>query len=295
VWTSQCDIEVVTTLEEPRIDSPIASETGEIYFYSPERLEGTKGIPGKRNLYVYRDGAPRHVVTLDPERGLSRIQVTPDGDWMAFITSSRVTAYDSESAAEMYRYNAETESIICASCPPTGAEAVSQAEGSTNGLFITNDGRVFFSTGDDLVPRDADGVRDVYEYVDGRPQLISSGRSDAKEVENQQIGLVSVSADGVDAFFATVDTLVGQDENGPFLKFYDARTGGGFPFTKPPAGCAAADECHGKESTAPSPLAIGSGAHLGSRGNVQTAKPKPKRKRCKKRSRCKQKRSRAKR
>jgi hypothetical protein len=155
---------------------------------------------------------------------------------------------------------------------------------------MTDDGRVFFSTGDDLVPRDADGVRDVYEYVDGRAQLISSGRSDAKEVENQQIGLVSVSADGVDAFFATVDTLVGQDENGPFLKFYDARTNGGFPFTKPPAPCVAADECHGKESATPAPLAIGSGAALGSRGNVQHKKAK--RKRCGKRRRCRRKRSR---
>jgi hypothetical protein len=291
VWISKCGIQVVPTKTEPRIDSPFARETGEIYFYSPEQLDGTKGIPSKRNLYVYRNGTARHVVTLEPEKGASRIQVTPDGDWMAFITASRVTAYDSESASEMYRYNAETDSIVCVSCPPNGAEALSQVEGSTNGLFMTDDGRVFFSTGDDLVPRDADGVRDVYEYVDGRAQLISSGRSDAKEVENQeQIGLVSVSADGVDAFFATVDTLVGQDENGPFLKFYDARTNGGFPFTKPPAPCVAADECHGKESATPAPLTIGSGAALGSRGNVQPKKAK--RKRCGKRRRCRRKRSR---
>ena len=148
---------------------------------------------------------------------------------------------------------------------------------------------MFFSTGDDLVPRDADGVRDIYEYVDGRAQLISSGRSDARETARAAVGLVSVSADGIDAFFATVDTLVGQDENGPFLKFYDARVNGGFPFTKPPAACVAADECHGEESVAPAPLSVGSSAVLGSRGNVQAKKQK--RKHCKKKKKRCQKRS----
>ena len=46
-------------------------------------------------------------------------------------------------------------------------------------------------------------------------------------------GLVGVSADGTDVFFATYDVLVGQDRNGDSIKIYDARTGGGFPFVPP--------------------------------------------------------------
>ena len=42
---------------------------------------------------------------------------------------------------------------------------------------MTNDGRTFFSTLDPLVPRDTDKLRDIYEYVEGRAQLISSGTS----------------------------------------------------------------------------------------------------------------------
>ena len=42
---------------------------------------------------------------------------------------------------------------------------------------------------------------------------------------------MGVSPNGVDVYFATFDTLVPQDLNGAFLKFYDARTGGGFEFT----------------------------------------------------------------
>jgi hypothetical protein len=77
-----------------------------------------------------------------------------------------------------------------------------------------------------------------------------------------------VSADGVNVYFATFDTMVGQDENGQFLKFYDARTGGGFPFISPPAPCAAADECHGPGSSAPELPPIGTGNDLGVGGNA---------------------------
>ncbi len=42
---------------------------------------------------------------------------------------------------------------------------------------------------------------------------------------------MGVSPNGVDVYFSTFDTLVPQDLNGAFLKFYDARTGGGFEFT----------------------------------------------------------------
>ena len=62
------------------------------------------------------------------------------------------------------------------------------------------------------------------------PQLISSGAGD-NEGDLQlifPIGLVGVSQDGTDVYFSTYEELVPEDENGPFLKFYDARVNGGF-------------------------------------------------------------------
>ena len=44
----QGDITTAETLFDPRI----AKESGEIYFYSPEQLDGARGVPNKRNLYV---------------------------------------------------------------------------------------------------------------------------------------------------------------------------------------------------------------------------------------------------
>jgi hypothetical protein len=150
---------------------------------------------------------------------------------------------------------------------------------------MTEDGRTFFSTTDGLVPQDTNKFTDVYEYVDGRPRLISPGTGSAIEPPfgtdpTVQIlsagwpapGLIGVSADGTDVYFATFDVLVPQDRNGGSLKIYDARTAGGFPVAQTSPGCAAADECHGPSSLAPAPAVGGSAANLGAGGNA-TAKP----------------------
>jgi hypothetical protein len=213
------------------------------------------------------------------------MNVSPDGHYMAMLTEARLTSYDNAALTPMYTYDAETRAIQCISCPPSGEPTTSDVEASQNGLFMTADGRTFFATKQALVERDANGIKDIYEFVDGRPQLISTGAGDVEGSGSSQIGLVGVSLDGTDAYFSTRETLVPEDENGSYLKFYDARTGGGFAVVKEPAPCAAADECHGPESVPPAQPVIGTGAGLGSTGNVAPEGRKAKkRKGCKKRS-----------
>jgi hypothetical protein len=269
------------------------SETGDIYFYSPEQLEGGNGFANARNLYVYRNGQPQHVATFNATNPAERMQVAPNGGHMAFLTSTQITGYENEGTDQMYLYDPVADAtdpsddgITCVSCVPTGDPPTSQTIASQNGLFMSDDGRAFFSTKDALVPFDTNGLRDVYEYVEGRPQLISSGTANQDTwggglliYPSMTIGLEGVSADGVDVYFSTFDTLVPQDENGEFIKFYDARTGGGFPFAEPPPPCKAADECHGTGSVAPALPRVGTGATLGQTGNVKAQKKK---KKCKK-------------
>jgi hypothetical protein len=261
----------------------MASEAGDIYFYTPEQLDGSRGILGKQNLYVLRgDGTVHFVATFEPSSVPTRMNVSPDGSHMAMLSEAKLTSYDNAGLAQMYTYDAETRAIQCVSCPPSGDAATDDAEASQNGIFMTADGRTFFATKQALVDRDANGIKDVYEFVAGRPQLISTGTG---EVESEgfkgEIGLVGVSLDGTDAFFSTHETLVPEDENGSYLKFYDARTSGGFAVVKQPAPCAAADECHGGESAPPAQPVIGTGAQLGGSGNAQPVHRKVKRKRCK--------------
>ncbi|MGA8744563.1 MAG: NHL repeat-containing protein [Solirubrobacterales bacterium] len=273
-------------------DSAIASETGEIYFFSPEQLDGSRGTPNQENLYVYRNGADRYVTTMttgpfcfpSPVSGITdsacsdtpitRMEVSPDGSHMAFVTASPITQYENAGHLEMYVYDPAAETITCASCIPSGAPPTSDVGASQDGHFMTNDGRVFFTTNDALVHGDTNEGLDVYEYVDGRPQLITTGTGETRKpggyfgnIENSP-GLIGVSSDGRDAYFSTYDTLVSEDHNGLFLKIYDARAGGGFSAPAPAPGCAAADECHGAGTSPQAPLEDGSGTRLGSGGNL---------------------------
>jgi hypothetical protein len=94
----------------------------------------------------------------------------------------------------------------------------------------------------------------------------------------EHIGLEAVSHDGTDVFFSTFDSLVKQDHNGNVIKFYDARTNGGFEPPPPLAPCEAADECHGTGSTPESTPQLPTGADLGAGSNLRnTAKKHSKR------------------
>ena len=157
----------------------------------------------------------------------------------------------------MYVYDPATRRVVCASCVPNGAPPNSDITASQDGLFMTDDGRAFFATEDPLVHADTNKGQDVYEFVGGRPQLITPGTGETHATGGvlsallNPPGLVGVSADGQDVYFSTYDTLSRQDHNGLFLKFYDARTGGGFSAPAPPPPCEAADECHGADSAPP--------------------------------------------
>jgi hypothetical protein len=285
-WAPTCGIEVVHGEDES--DNSYAYGNGDVYFFSPELLAGPNhGSPGQRNLYVFRNGAPQYVTTLEDQSRLSisRIQVSPDDSHAAFITKSRIGAYENNNFAEMYSYEPPTGKLVCVSCLPSGEVPSSNVEGSLDGIFMSNDGRTFFYTADALVPRDTDKIHDVYEYTEGQAQLITTGTAaqDRTQKANPRAGgLAGISADGVNVYFVTYETLVPEDENGDFQKYYDARVDGGFPYTPPPAACEAADECHGEGSNPPAPGQIVSENSLGGGGNVAPVKKHAKKKHKKK-------------
>jgi hypothetical protein len=283
----------------PGQDDQFAELTGDVYFYSPEILDPVRpGILNERNLYVYRNGAVRLVDTFDAGTQVERSQISPDGSHAAFLTSTKMTPYNTNGFDQVYTFNPDTGVIRCASCNPSGAPPTKDVEVSQGGRFMTDDGRAFFATVDSLVPRDQNGkIIDVYEYVDGRPQLISSGLAGNDYTGGSEVlsiflpaaytGLEGVSRDGTDVYFSTFETLVDNDLNGEFVKFYDARTGGGFPGDSGLGPCAAADECHGPDSSAPAPPTVTSDSNFGKGGNVVTEKQKKKKKKKRRKSKSK--------
>jgi len=260
----------------------VATGSGVVYLLSPELLDGAEGSADEPNLYrVAPDSAPQFVTTLEPddalvrnalgaaeERNSSDFQVTPSGTDAVFVSGSALTGAETGGNRQVYRHHAtDPAQIDCASCDPTGGESPEtggDAFLARDGLSLTDDGRVFFTTPGALVLNDSNNRLDVYEWAEGAPQLISSGMNQFDS------GLLGVSADGVDAFFFTHEALAAaEDENRTLTRIYDARTGGGFFAIPPPPLCKASDECHGAGTTPPGPPSIRS-AVAGNLGNVES-------------------------
>ena len=247
------------------------SASGTAYFLSPETLDG-HGTQDEPNLFVAQPGGePKFVATIEAEseaihnalfhsqtHTFGDFQTTPHGKFGVFVSRLPLTGYPNAGHSEIYRYDVASDQLTCASCAPTRATATSDTELSQSGLNISDDGRVFFSSSEQLVLRDTNARRDAYEWSDGKIQLVSTGSDPANS------GLLSVSADGVNAYFFTRATLVPEDGNGTAMKIYDAREGGGFPTLPPPVPCQASDECHGAGSQAAPPVSVATlRGHLG--------------------------------
>jgi hypothetical protein len=277
---------------------------GAAYFLSPEKLDGS-GVLDAPNLFVARPGSsPQFIATLEGESAAihnalvngethtyADIQTTPDGNFVVFDSRLPLTNYPNDGHAEIYRYDVSADQLDCASCAPTRATATADAELSESGLNLSDDGRVFFSSAEQLVLRDTNAKPDAYEWGDSEIQLISTGGSPFAS------GLLSVSSNGVNAYFFTRATIVPEDENGSTMKIYVAREGGGFATLPPPVPCQASDECHGPGTVVPPPPSIGT--FKGTRGN-ETGRTSTRPKRCprgkvKRKGRCVKKKKRKKR
>jgi hypothetical protein len=182
-------------------------------------------------------------------------RLSADGTVLAFLSAAPIGGYDNTDAetglpdTEVYLYDAGSDSLLCASCHPTGERPAGSASipgalvnGSTTVYrprALSADGRrLFFETTDALVRGDTNSALDVYEWEapgvgsctepPGCLGLISGGRGDGGR-------FLDASADGSDVFFLTGDSLVGADPGS--IDAYDARVGGGFPEPAVPFPC----------------------------------------------------------
>jgi hypothetical protein len=249
----------------------------------------TLGSVEKRAVAESQIAQGNSPINLVPSRRTAR--VTPGGTVAVFTSSKPLTGAvntDAASAkpdAEVFRFDAQFEGggdLVCVSCGVTGAAPSGRNLGESRageenwvastvpgwidqlhaGNPLSADGeRVFFESFDQLVPRDDNGRRDVYEWEEasgeaqclngiggevyvpaseGCLSLISTGES------KQDSYFVDASADGRDAFIVTDSSLVPQDPD--FRDVYDARKLGGFvpPNVLPPPcegdGCRQAGE-----------------------------------------------------
>jgi hypothetical protein len=217
-------------------------------------------------------------------------RVSADGAELAFLSAESLTGYDNvdqrsgEPDSEVYLWSAAA-GLRCLSCNPTeerpagpssipGAIADGTGEGAADSYrprALSADGhRLFFDSADQIVPGDVSVAPDVYEWEapgEGRCAqggagfhasaagclfLVSSGQSVEASI------FADASADGRDALFLTVASLLGRDPGS--VDLYDARAEGGFPEPTPPTPCEG-DACQAVPSPPedPSPGTLVSG------------------------------------
>jgi hypothetical protein len=203
---------------------------------------------------------------------------TPDGSKLLFLDTTNLTGYDSRGLSEAYVYDANSRSVTCVSCNPTGtpplgsAHLMGQAQRNTilpnysQGEISPDGSRVFFETSDALVPQDTNGLSDVYEWENGRIYLISSGQGTFGS------DFSGASSDGHDVFITTTDRLAPQDIEHS-VQVYDARVNGGFPYRPATTGCNSG-QCQGPQTPAPVFGAPASATFVGL-GNLGGREPNP--------------------
>ena len=248
-------------------------------------------------------------VAAAPRSQISR--VSGNGRYIAFVSAGRLTSYDNTDAGserpdrEVYIYEAGGK-LLCASCNPSGQRPAgadltkANHPGGTPPLWtaawipsyqaqldprhpLSEDGkRLFFNSVDPLLPRDNNGVQDVYEWEapgsgtcttsspeyssqnGGCISLISSGEG-SRESE-----FVDASGDGTDVFIRTETSLSPRDPG--LVDIYDARAGGGEAPPAPPAPSCEGDSCQ-SPSAAPG-FREGASATYDGPGNPKIVKPK---------------------
>jgi hypothetical protein len=216
-------------------------------------------------------------------------RTSTDGSVLVFESRAPLGGADNAGHTEIYRYDDNDKSLACVSCsalaPATADARLQELKLVPAGIVLNNltdDGnRVFFETAEALVPRDTDGVNDIYEWrkEGGDPpvlDLISSGKSTQYLPPPEQAAyaellpnvLYALSFEGEDVIFATQDPLLPEAGVGGVPAIYDARVDGGFPSPAVPSICLE-EECRPAGSGASPSLLTPPSVKSGSKGNVK--------------------------
>jgi len=254
------------------------SENGSVLYFSAAGVlngtgpnaEGKSPQPGGPNLYLLDGDELRFVASgatgessAGGGGGFLATAISPDGRYFAFTSTASLTGFDNTlqnctgancKASEIFRYDAQAERLECISCgtsQPTsnttllGPNRFSDKSSATPVAFsrqVLNDGQVFFTTANALVPQDSNGALDVYEFEEGQPHLISSGTAAGESV------FFDADPSGSNVFFATPQDILSSDTNHG-LSVYDARVEGGFS-EPPPVPACEGEGCRGAPATA---------------------------------------------
>jgi DNA-binding beta-propeller fold protein YncE len=164
--------------------------------------------PGLTRLVAVLSGADatdwERPTGANPDLGKMTSRLSPDGRFLAFMSSLPLTGYDNRDAVsrapdeEVFLYDSATGRLACASCNPSGArphgflepetapgplvdrrqlwtgrwlaanlpgwDLYQQSRALYQSRYLSDSGSLFFNSYDSLSPADTDGTADVYQF-----------------------------------------------------------------------------------------------------------------------------------
>ena len=265
------------------------------------------------NLYVAdtETGITRFVGTLVPaDQGLWQsadarpAESTPNDRYLVFASSAALTPDAAGAGQQIYRYDAETGTLVRISVGDQGfngdgnlgvsssivaPEYFGVDPGGPQPSSTSADGeQIFFQSSGALTPQalnevcvyEEAGVCDafalnVYEWEAGRVYLISDGKDSGSTFRSSATGLVGVSESGDDVFFTSASRLVSEDTDTQ-QDVYDARVDGGVAPARSTSGCQG-EGCQGSPVAPPVFVSPSSATFAGVGNLIPPASPsKPK-------------------
>ncbi len=234
---------------------------------------------------------------LHPATHSGPMDVTDDGRYLVFTSTAPLTADDTGSARQVYRYQTEGEVLTRVSIGENGynhngtinpGKTFLQRAGSRGyetrrddrHPAISEDGAIVtFTSSNGLTPQatnnecvlESEGVceeyaQNVYEYRDGHVYLIFTGHDSPFNSS-----LAAVSPSGQDILFNAREALVPNDKDS-LVDIYDARSDGGTPASAEPP--CTAETCPPSATTAPASTGPASETYRGP-GNPPPAAATP--------------------
>src|SRR6202167_153777 len=247
-WTYDFNLETEKLTWLPGVVGPIlsSSEDGSSFIFdntSTEKIELSTG-----------GSAPVGVADFSGSSMFAIPRAAKDGEVFTFATSAVLSgpnvlnaqgtepANNGAGITQIYRYDVSSGKLLCVSCAPSGIAQSSVVFKGDERVLGDEGSQVFFTTGEQLLSQDPNGVDDAYEWeqvgvgscpagrAEGCVYLISSGTSPEPSF------YLGNSESGEHVFFATLQGLVKSDTDESY-DVYDARVNGGFQQTSTQAGC----------------------------------------------------------
>jgi hypothetical protein len=223
-------------------------------------------------------------------------QATASGEVIVFLASAKLTADDTSTIPQLFRYDASSERLTRISVgrdntfsndgnvatfvasprlsSPIFTPARPTAEETERAL--TADGAtVLFASSARLTPDADSGATGMYEYRDGNVFLVSGGADASQTGHEPAVRPWGIDASGRDAFFTSASSLVPAYGDSQ-LALYDAREQGGVAEAAAGAGCSG-EECRGPAGSAPAIALATTAVQPAGDNSPATGAPPPKR------------------